>query len=54
MSSHLDKILHAAVLQKRPAKKFAGVLAAGLIFCVQALLLVAVTTLSCVAFEYIY
>ena len=23
MSSHLDKILHAAVLQKRPAKKFA-------------------------------
>ena len=24
MSSHLDKILHAAVLQKRPAKKFAG------------------------------
>lgn len=31
-----------------------AVLAAGLIFGVQALVLVAVTTLACVAFEYIY
>ena len=34
--------------------KKAAVLAAGLIFGVQALVLVAVTTLACVAFEYIY
>ena len=31
-----------------------AVIAAGLIFGVQALVLVAVTTLACVAFEYIY
>lgn len=31
-----------------------AVLAAGLIFGVQALVLVAVTTLACVAFEYLY
>ena len=36
------------------ASLLAAVLAAGLIFGVQALVLVAVTTLACVAFEYIY